>query len=125
MKVIEAIHEADNLDPNLYSVPDKIAWLSRLDLRVKREVFDTHKYNEGETPVEFDGYGPDDTDEELLVGEPYAEMYIHWLEAQIAYNNREYDGFNAANALFESVYSAFRNAYNEEHMPLGVRKRYY
>lgn len=125
MKVIEAIHEADNLDPNLYAVQDKIAWLSRLDLRVKREVFDTHKYNEGETPVEFDGYGPDDTDEELLVGEPYAEMYIHWLEAQIAYNNREYDGFNAANALFESVYGAFRNAYNEEHMPLGVRKRYY
>ena len=125
MKVIEAIHEADNLRPNLYEVAEKIQWLSRLDLRVKHEVLDTHRYNEGETPVEFEGYGPDDTEEELLVPEPWAEMYIHWLEAQIDYHNMEYDGFNASNAMFESVYGSFAREYNSSHMPIGRKKIYY
>lgn len=125
MKVIEAIHEADNLDPNLYDVQDKIAWLSRLDLRIQKEIFDTHKYNEGEEEIHFTGYGPNDTEAVLLVDEPWAEMYVHWLEAQISYHNREYDGFNAANMLFESVYSSFANAYHNSHMPIGSRKNYY
>ena len=125
MKVIEAIQEADNLKPNLYDVQDKIKWLSRLDLRVRTEIFDTHVYNEGETPCTFTGYGPTDTDQELLVGEPWAEMYIHWLEAQIDSHNMELDGFNASNAMFESVYQSFAGTYHEGHMPLGRRKIYY
>ena len=125
MKISEAIHEADYLEPNQYDVQDKIKWLSRLDLKIKHEVFDTHRYNDGEEEVTFDGYADDDVDAELLVGEPYAEMYIHWLQAQINYHNREYDGFNAANAMFDSVYSSFRNHYNSEHMPIGCRKRFY
>ena len=124
MKVIEAINEVDNLKANMFTLQDKIKWLSRLDLRIKEQIIDKYEYNEGEEEVTFSGYGPDDTEAELLVGEPYAEMYIHWLEAQIDYNNTEYDGFNAANAMFESVYSSFRNAYNASHLPKG-RKRIY
>jgi len=125
MKISEAIHEADNLEPNQYTVADKITWLSRLDLQVKADVFDTHHYNDGETPVEFDGYEDGDTDAELLIGEPYAEMYIHWLQAQIAYHNREYDTFNAANSMFDSVYTSLKNKYHASHRPKGVQKRYY
>lgn len=125
MKIIEAIHQADNLDPNLYEAQDKILWLSRLDLRIQHEVFDTHRYNDGEEEKIFTGYTLDDTEAELLVGEPWAEMYVHWLEAQISYHNREYDSFNVANALFESVYSSFVNEYHNSHMPRGKRKNYY
>ena len=125
MKINEAINEADSLEPNQYTYQDKITWLSRLDLQVKNEVFDTHHYNAGETPVEFEGYSEDDGDVDLLVGEPFAEMYIYWLSAQINYHNREYDGFNAANAMFDSVYQNFKNKYHAEHKPKGVNKRFY
>jgi len=125
MKVIDAIHEADALKANVFSQKAKITWLSRLDQRIKLEVFDTHLYNDGEEEITFTGYTPDDGEKELLVHEPYAELYIHWLEAQIDYSNMEYDGFNAANAMFEAVYEQFRNHYNETHKPRGRKKTYF
>ena len=125
MTIREAITEADNLKPNMYQDPDKIRWLSRLDRRIYNEILLTHELNDGETLPEFTGYGETDNEEELLVGEPYDELYIHWLEAQIDYADMEYDGFNAANAVFEGVYSAFRNAYNASHMPKGKSKIYF
>ena len=125
MTLEEAIRKTDNLKPNMFPVEQKIEWLSWLDQKVYREIFKTHEYNAGETEITFDGYGPDDLETDLLVGEPYCEMYIHRLASQIDYHNMEYDGFNAANAMFESVYKDFRNDYNEEHMPLGVRKKYF
>ena len=67
----------------------------------------------------------EDQETELIVKEPYDEMYVHWLSAQIDWNNREYAGFNATNAVFEATYSAFRNAFNQTHMPKGGRKIYY
>lgn len=126
MTIREAITEADNLKPNMYQDPDKIRWLSRLDGRIMGEIISTHEFNEGEEPPEFDGYTPDTSDDtELLVPAPYDEIYIRWLEAQIDYANREFDSFNASNAMFDSVYTAFRNAYNKTHMPKGHRRIYY
>ena len=125
MKINEAISEADNLKPNAYAQEDKIRWLSRLDARIFREIIGTHERNADEEEISFTGYGADDGETELLVGEPYDELYIHWLEAQIDYNNMEYEAFNNSNAMFEGVYIAFRNAYHQAHMPKGTRKIFY
>ena len=125
MTIHEAIAEVDALKPNTYGEKEKICWLSRLDSRIYEQIICTHEYNEGEEEVEFNGYGEDDGETELLVGQPYDEMYIHWLEAQIDYNNMEYDNFNNANVVFESVYSSFRNAYNQSHLPKCSRKIFY
>ena len=126
MTIREAITEADALKPNMYQDPDKIRWLSRLDGRIQQEIIATHELNEGEEPPEFDGYTVETSgDTELLVPAPYDEMYIRWMEAQIDYANREFDSFNASNAMFESVFGAFRNAYNRTHMPKGARRVYY
>ncbi len=73
----------------------------------------------------FDGYDTTDEDTELIVGEPYAEMYVRWLEAQMDYSNMEYDAFNNCNAVFESIYSSFRNAYNQSHIPVSSRQNYF
>jgi len=70
-------------------------------------------------------YGEDDGEKELLVGQPHDELYLRWLEAQIDYHNMEYDSFNNSNAVFDAVFSSFRNAYNQSHMPKGTRKIYY
>lgn len=125
MKVLEAIYEADALNPNTYPVQQKVRWLSRLDLRVQCEVIGTHE--DGVEP--YTGYERGDInselDRELLVGEPFCEMYVHWLTAQIAYCNREIAGFNAANAMFEAVYGDFRRQYHAAHRPKSSQKCYY
>lgn len=136
MTLIQAVNEADNLKPNMYGLPEKIKWLSRLDQRIFEEVLLMHELSDEEKEpfmVEIDGkrifsfcaYNENDQEKDLIVKEPYDEMYVHWLSAQIDWNNREYAGFNATNAIFEATYSAFRNAFNRTHMPKSGRKIYY
>ena len=152
MTLIQAVNEADNLKPNMYGLPEKIKWLSRLDRRIFEDVLLTHELSEEEKApfhpeeprvyadpggawrtrpfrpeeiLEFNGYTEEDQDKELIVKEPYDEIYVHWLSAQIDWNNREFTGFNASNAIFESTYLAFRDAFNRTHMPKGWRKNYF
>lgn len=82
-------------------------------------------WNEKYRKLVFPEYTEDDSEKELLVGQPYDELYVHWLCAQIDWNNREYEGYNNENAMFESVYRTFRNAYNRSHMPLQTKKKYF
>ena len=126
MTVIEAINMVDALQPNMFTKADKVGWLSRLDMRVQHQILDTPEYNEGEEEIDFQGYTVDtDDDTEMLAPPPYDEMYVHWLEAQINYYNMEYDGFNAANLLFNTNWDEYRNWYNKYHMPKTERKRFY
>lgn len=122
MKIIYAINRIDSLKHNTYTREEKIEWLSRLDAMVKSHIIDTH---EGEE-VTFNGYY-DDTDlqTELLVPEPYAEMYLRWLEAQIDYHNGEYEKYNNAIDMFNTAYQGYKNYYNRTHMPLGCKMKYF
>ena len=45
MTIIEAINKVDALKFNTYSQNDKITWLSKLDLAVKRLILDNHGNN--------------------------------------------------------------------------------
>ena len=123
MTLAQAIDRTDRLKPNSYAYADKLVWLSQLDGTVKREIIDTH---EGGAADEFVPYTENsDPDRILLAQCPYDEMYIHYLSAQIDYANCEYDRFNNSNRMFESSYSAFRNAYNCGHTPKESKKNYW
>lgn len=65
----------------------------------------------------YDGSTPRET--VLLAKEPYDELYLHYLEAQIYKYRREYDAYNNAIEDFHAVYEAFGNAWHRTHMPLG------
>jgi hypothetical protein len=125
MTITDAIAELNKNKPNMYDDEYKIRWLSRLDRRIYETIIQTHQLNEGETVSAFTPYTANEPNRELLVGEPYDEMYVRFLEAQIDYSNKEFESFNNSNAVFESLYSAFRNAYNQSHMPKGVGKTYF
>ena len=125
MLITDAINEVNLLKPNMYDDETKIRWLSRLDGRIWETVILTHERNEGEEEIVWTPYTADEPNRELLVGEPWDEIYVRWLEAQIDYNNREYDAFNNSNAVFDAVYGDFVNAYNRSHVPLTKRKIYY
>ena len=113
----ECITRLDRLKPNSYAPADKLFWLRQLEETVKREIIDTHELPD--TPP------AEDTEDGVLIAPPpFDEMYIHYLEAQIDYANGEFDRFNNSNAMFRSVYSAFANAYNREHMARSQKKNY-
>lgn len=119
MTILEAIKIVDGLKFNTYTTAEKVAWLSRLDSMVKRMIIDTH---EGWENVSFSGYDdktPMDT--ELLVPEPFDEMYLRWLEAQIDYANGEYDKYNNSMLMYKAAYDGYANYYNRNNMPLGVK----
>ena len=123
MTIIEAINKIDNLKPNDYTQSEKIEWLSRLDGMIKKEVIDTHI---GSDKVIFNGYTEETPlNTVLLVGEPYDDMYISWLEAKIDYSNSEYVKYNNSITKFNDTYSAFSKYYNRQNMPKGTNFQYF
>ena len=123
MKIIEAISRLDSLKHNTYSQSDKVEWLSRLDSMVKKHIIDTH---EGAGKVTFTGY--DDTTDlqtELLVPEPFDEVYLRWMEAQIDYTNGEYNKYNQSIQMYMAAFNAYANHYNRNHKPIGKSFKYF
>ena len=122
MKIIQAINKLDALIFNTYTYEDKVDWLSRLDTMVKKQIIDNYESDED---IIFSGYTsetPQDTT--LLVPAPYDEMYLRWLEAQIAYHNGEYDKYNNAIIMFNTSFDAYAAFYNRNHMPVIRGKRF-
>ena len=121
MTIGEAIDRIDSLKHNIYTAAEKIAWLSQLDALVKQQIFDTC---EGEIP--FEGYDVHtDRNTQLLVGAPYEELYLRYLEAQMDYANGEIGRYNNAIAMFRASFEGFSNAYRRTHMPKKCAFRYF
>lgn len=122
MTINEAITQIDSLKTNTYTSTEKIGWLSRADLMIKKNIIDTH---EGTEDVRFEGYTEDtDLNTALLVPAPFDEMYIRYLEAQIDYFNGEYAKYNNSIIMFNAAYEAYANYYNKMNMPKSAGKRF-
>lgn len=123
MTLIECINRINILKPNTYSQEEKINWLSTIDGIIKREIIDTH---EGGGDVVFNGYDeftPLTT--KLLVPDPYDDIYLRWLEAQIDYANGEYARYNNVVKAYNDAYSTYSRYYNKMHMPLGKKFKFF
>ena len=117
MTIQEVIDLVDRSLVNTQDKRDKVRWLSQLDMRVKLEIIDTHV---GGSSVVFNGYNEQTAgNTELLIPEPFCEIYQRYLEAQIHYANQEEDRCNNASDAFAVLWNAFRNWYNRHHMPVG------
>ena len=122
MTIRDAITRLDALIYNTYSQDDKVRWLSVLDAAVKEQIIATH---EGGELVPFLGYTPNTPDTTvLLVPEPYADVYLRWMEAQIHYHNGENDKYNSAIILYNTAFDAYAGFYNRTHMPYRKQNRF-
>lgn len=123
MTITEAIRMIDAMKPNSYSDADKVAWLSKLDGAIKKEIIDTHEDSEN---IVFDGYNEDTPmDTELLVKAPYDDIYLYWLESRIDYYNGEYGRYNNTVTTYNAAYSAYERFYNRAHMPKGNKFKFF
>lgn len=114
MTIGEIIAHVDELKPNLYQKHMKIKWLSDVEGNVIREILNIHEREEGS--IDFKGYETEET--ELLVPEPYTDLYVYYLMAQIDFAQAEYDRYNNATIRFNEAYDRFRRWYNQKHRPI-------
>jgi hypothetical protein len=123
MTIIEAINRIDAVNPNNYTQPEKVAWLSTLDGVIKKEIIDTH---EGAEAVTFSGYKEDTPlDTELLVPAPYDEVYLFWLQSKIDYWNGDMGKYNNSIMMYNQAYENFEKAYNREHKPISKKLKFF
>lgn len=119
MTVIEAIEILDKLRPNQYKVPQKLRWLSDLDGKIFEDVYLTHEDNKLES---FERYTQDDMTRELLIPEPYTEIYEHYLSAQVYYNNNEMVRYSNSMVMYNNELAEFEAWYNRKHKPISKVK---
>lgn len=122
MKIREAIDRIDSLKHNTYTNGEKIEWLNRLDGMIKRMIIDTH---EGGEDIQYKTYTENDMAQDLLISDPFDEMYIRWLECQIDYYNGEINRYNNSKEMFQVAYDSYANYYNRTHMPIGFKNKYF
>lgn len=122
MKVREAIDRIDSLKHNTYTNGEKIEWLSRLDGQIKNEIIDTH---EGGQDIIYKPYTELDMEKELMIGIPYDDIYIRWIEAQIDYYNGEISRYNNSMLMFQAALDNYKRFYNRTHMPVGYKNKFF
>lgn len=121
MTIQDALTRADHLRHNSYSQEEKIDWLSRLDGKIKLLILDAL---EGEK-TDFSGYdGDTPMQTQLLVGKPFEEIYLYWLEAQICYRDGEIGDYNAAIAQYNRLYGALADSCRKQNMPKSAGSRF-
>ena len=95
-------------------------WLNEVDQTIFKELVKTHEYG---TELVFGGY--DRTDESgadsvvLLAPEPYSQLYVYYLCAQIDMQNQEFDLYQNNAALYNKAYSDYASYYNRKIMPVS------
>lgn len=123
MTVYEAIEELNQRKPNTLKDEDKVAWLSEVDGHVHRSIFLTHEGNPA--GPRFRPYSCcDDMEKQLLVKEPYADLYFHYMAAKIDLANREPEGYNENMILYNQGYHEFDDYWTRTHMPLHAATRF-
>ena len=56
-----------------------------------------------------------DIDTELLVEEPYDDLYIYYLDQRISLNNNDTKRYNVASQLYNNALLTYQQKYNREH----------
>lgn len=120
MTIQEAIAKIDDLKPNQYTNPNKISWISNVDGRAWKEVISKYKHDEEYEWHPFDE--STDLSMELLIDEPYAELYIYYLAAMIDFWNGEFTRYNNDLQMFEALWQSFADDYAKTHSSDGATK---
>lgn len=125
MTIAQAISLADNLEENRFPIEAKIKWLAILDGKVWKEVIATHELPEDWIPLPYDYdfaevyEDSDPNDTRLLVLEPYTDVYIWYLQAQIQLLNGDTARYNQSILMFNNAFQSFQDAWNREHLPVN------
>lgn len=95
---------ADSYRPNALEDQLKLWWLVTLDGKIAAEVL-LMDVTEVRELLDFEY--PEALDMEPLVSFPHEELYLHYLEAKIAYANEEYNSYQNAMESYNAAYNNY------------------
>lgn len=122
MTIQECIALIEVLKPHKYSDSIIVGWLSDLDQKIWQECLSWHK-DTGEDEMR-ERYDPTtDLDTELLVPDPYSELYPTYIGMKIDYAHGEYGRYNNSMAAFNTQLSTFQDWVNRNYAPIEKRVR--
>lgn len=123
MTIDDCIAEVDRIHPNDVPLDIKIRWLSSIDQYVLEEIIRGREGSEGK---KFKPYTMDDGEKELLVPPPYDELYVHRLDGNISFEEREDERQANAMAIYNQTMQDFAKKYVREHRSKPHRRpKYY
>lgn len=98
------IELVDGYRPNAFDTELKLWWLVTLDGKIAAEVM---LIDAAEVREIMNCEYPEALDLEPLVSFPHEELYLHYLEAKIAYANEEYTSYQNAMESFNAAYQGY------------------
>ena len=119
MTIQQVLDITDKMLPNFMDRKLKLHFLTQIEQLIVKEIIMKHVHTKEQEQLPV--YGEDtDPGTELLIPEPYSDLYYYYLMSKIDEQNLEFDKFNAHRTMFENLYGTMSDWYTREHMPLGV-----
>ena len=117
MTISQAIERISAVKESQYDVETMVNWLSDCDGKIHEDLRGYHIEH-----LPFERYDPNEMGKQLLVPDPYSELYVHYLAAQIDYFNNELERFNNAMVMYNVALTDFYDWYTRNHK--SVSKTY-
>ena len=116
MTISEAITQLQAVKENQYDDETLVRWISDLEGTLYEDIV---KNDEGSEDIPHGRYSVDtDMDTVLMVPEPYSDIYIKYLMAQVDYHNAEMQRYTNSMIMYNVALDAFAGWYNRNNMPL-------
>lgn len=140
MTVAGIIEQYNSERPNQVLDSVKVGWLKKLESMIVKEVINTHEHDltdnskleltvsgstlfikkSGSLSNHIDTF---DMDTELLVPEPYDDVYIYYLDQRIALQNNDTKRYNVSSAQYNNAYLCYQQYFNRTYKTLPRKKR--
>ena len=124
MTVAGMIEQYNMERPNSVEDSVKRDFLKKCEANILDSVILLYKPQVGERTFEewVDWLDNFNYDTELILKEPYDDVYLYWLDQRICLNNNDKARYNVASRLFDNIFLSFKQKYNREHYPTQTRK---
>lgn len=140
MTVAGIIEQYNNERPNQVDDSTKLNWLKKLEKMIINEVIISHEHdlednskltltvsgstlhitNAGSLTHHIDSF---DMDSDLLVPEPYDDLYIYFLDQRIALQNNDKTRFNTATTMYNNALLQYQQYFNRTYPTIRRQKR--
>ena len=140
MTVAGIIQQYDTERPNSVDAEIKVGWLRKVEQMIVNEVISQHEHDlDDKTELSLSVVGSTlfikeagsiaehiasfGMDSHLLVPEPYDDLYIHYIDQRIAYNNNDMRRYNAAAQQYNNALLTYQQYFNRNYPTIKTQKR--
>lgn len=121
MTVASIIEQYNTERPNQIDDGLKIGWLKKCEMMIVDTIIKRHKGSPSDEVL--DKHIEDfDMDTDLLIDEPYDDLYIYYLDQRIALDQNDTKRYNTSATMYNNALLTYQQKYNREHMPLRPHK---